>query len=75
MSDTRPLRLCERCFGAIGRDEQYLRLAHIGAALPDGSIQWLDMFVHTAECVSPAQRRDLHRTGSGRQRAVRRTTG
>lgn len=62
MSEMPPPRICERCFSAIAPDEEYLRLAHVGSALPDGSIQWLDTFVHTTACVPSMPRRDPRRT-------------
>lgn len=61
MSDLPPPRICERCYSAIGRDEDHLRLAHLGWARPDGSIQWLDSFVHTTVCVPATAARETRR--------------
>ena len=47
------IKICERCYGLIEPGEEYLSLAHIRAARPDGSIAWNHAYVHTAACVAP----------------------
>ncbi len=45
--------LCERCYAPIAGGEPVLRLAHIDAAQPDGSISWVHSYVHTTACLAP----------------------
>jgi hypothetical protein len=57
MSDEREisseLKICERCYDLITPGEEYLSLAHVHTARPDGSIIWNHAYVHTAVCVAP----------------------
>jgi hypothetical protein len=48
------IKICERCYGLIAPGDEYLSLAHIRAARPDGSIAWNRAYVHTAACGAPA---------------------
>jgi hypothetical protein len=45
--------LCERCFAPIADGEPVVRLAHIDAARPDGSIAWVYSYLHTTPCIAP----------------------
>ncbi|WP_214366954.1 hypothetical protein [Pseudonocardia sp. H11422] len=48
------IMLCERCFAPIGDHENYVRLAHLDQARPDGTIDWIHTYVHTTACVDVA---------------------
>jgi hypothetical protein len=47
------IMLCERCYAPIDVAEPMLRLAHIDAARPDGSIVWVHSYLHTTPCAAP----------------------
>ncbi|MHA6794526.1 hypothetical protein ACVGVM_13610 [Pseudonocardia bannensis] len=49
--------LCERCFAPIGNHEDYVRLAHLDRARPDGTIDWIHTYVHTTACVEEVAQR------------------
>ncbi len=47
------IMLCERCYAPIDETESVLRLAHIDAAHPDGSVTWVHSYLHTDRCATP----------------------
>jgi hypothetical protein len=63
-------RLCERCYSPIEHDEQFLSLAHLDRALPDGSIEWRHAYVHTVTtCAEPVPAPRAHRGAVDRTEA------